>query len=262
MRLRCSEPQSHADANDALVDAVTAAVRRARDRREPAEVANRPVGVQLQVRHVRVRVREMRGVRQVEDFGARLQRQPVAQTELSLDAQIEVGEAGAAHACCSRRCRSVAGDGAERERIEPRLAGADVAENLRRRLSPCRPSGCCPGRFNEVPAAVTLKRRPGVGAEQRFTCHPPAIADSAPASFRNRLPDPNGSSAMNDAWKLCGRSKLSVRFVQLEVVHRLDLRRIVGQVVAADAERLRPRVGDVHLQPCENRRCSDVCRES
>ena len=39
-----------------------------------------------------------------------------------------------------------------------------------------------------------------------FTCQPPSIAAAAPPLLRNGLPSPNGSSATNDAWKLCGRS--------------------------------------------------------
>ena len=105
-----------------------------------------------------------------------------------------------------------------------------------------------PGRSSDVPDDVIVNGAPEYKLKSPFTCQPPSSAAATPPSFSHGLPRPNGSSATNDAWKLCGRSCGRRASLRDEVVERLHLRRIVAQRVAADAERLRPGVGDVRLQ--------------
>src|SRR3954470_2672055 len=69
-----------------------------------------------------------------------------------------------------------------------------------------------PGAFKDVPDAVTLNCVPEYVAISPFNCQPPASFELKP-EVAQRLPLPNGSSAMNDALKLCVRSYgITVRF--------------------------------------------------
>src|SRR5215475_13111087 len=62
-----------------------------------------------------------------------------------------------------------------------------------------------PGAFSDVPAAVTLNGWPEYALNSPLSCQPPASFDAKPF-VAHRLFLPNGSSATNDALKLCVRS--------------------------------------------------------
>ncbi len=59
---------------------------------------------------------------------------------------------------------------------------------------------------SDVAADSTVNGVPEYAPNNPFTCQPPSIADAAPVIAQVPLASPNGSSATNDAWKLCGRS--------------------------------------------------------
>ena len=52
------------------------------------------------------------------------------------------------------------------------------------------------------------------------------------------------------------------RLVQIEIVHRLDLRRVVGQRSQQIPNALDHVYATFIWKPCENRRCNDVCNAS
>lgn len=90
-----TEPQSY----QPFIDAVASAVRGRRNRREAAEIPDRTVRVQLQVRDIAVgglRNIEERRVRQIERLQPDLEIPAIVQLELTIDAQIERIKRGSA----------------------------------------------------------------------------------------------------------------------------------------------------------------------
>src|SRR5690242_15534197 len=83
-----SECEAQAEAEDALVHAFPADAAGAGDGRKPAEVAHRPVRIELEVGHIGGWVREVGRVGQVEDLGAKLRAELLGEVERAIDAEV------------------------------------------------------------------------------------------------------------------------------------------------------------------------------
>ena len=125
--------ESQSEPEQPLVDAFPAAVCRARDRRETAEVSNGAIRIELEIRHVGAWIGEVRRVRQVEDLQAELDGCALRKRELPEHAQVEVGEARAAHAVEAGRAESPLGDRRGTPTCRTRACPARCRRESRRR---------------------------------------------------------------------------------------------------------------------------------
>ena len=222
----------------------------ARDRREAAEIPNVPSAIQLQLRHVRplplglakcgVLVRLNTSARTCSVMRGR-------QLNWRCTLKSRLAKPGPRSGVEPRVAEPRFGHGTERERVEVRLPGP-ISPRIRDVGPTLSAIWLLFGRLSDVAEDVTVNGEPEYSAEQAVDL--PAARDrraSAPPLLRNGLPSPNGSSATNERLEVVRPIVAERRFVQVEVIHRLHLRRIVGELIAADAEGFRPRVGDVHL---------------
>src|ERR1700722_8394528 len=92
------------------------------DRIVSIQALHRAIGIQLEVRHTRDRVTEVRRVADVEALRANLNLDALSDAEIAEDIQIEIGESRSAKTVKPRIAKGSGSDWGEGQRIEIRLA--------------------------------------------------------------------------------------------------------------------------------------------